>query len=303
MREAAIARAEADQERVIAETASQTKQAEAMRDLALKRAEYEQSVKRQQAQTDKAYDIQTNVEQQQVVAEQVKIERVRKEQETLVQEAEIQRREHELVATVLKPAEIERQRIETLAEAERQQRVLEATGDAEAARLEATGRAEAIRQTGTAEAEIIRAKGQAEADAMEVKAQAFGQYNQAAILDKLLTSMPEVVRAIAEPLTKVDKITIVTTGDGGNGRGVGASQITNDMTKMIAQAPALFEGLTGVKLADLLSGVPGTDRAQRQGRGRQQAERRRGVGAGSRGSREAGGERECDRSPLPFGEG
>jgi flotillin len=257
MREAAIARAEADQARVIAESASQARQAEAMRDLALKRSEFEQTVKLQQAQTDKAYDIQANIEQQRVVAEQVRIERVRKEQETLVQDAEIQRRERELVATVLKAAEIERQRIQTLAEAERQKRVLEATGDAEAARLEAAGRAEAIRQTGTAEAEIILAKGQAEAEAMDVKAQAFGQYNQAAILDKLLTSMPDVVRAMSEPLAKVDKITIVSTGDGSNGRGVGASQLTNDITRMVAQAPAIFEGLTGVTLADLLKAVPG----------------------------------------------
>ena len=61
----------------------------------------------------------------------------------------------------------------------------------------------------------------------------------------------------ASSVTVLDKITIVSTGDGGNGRGVGASQITNDVTKMIAQAPAIFEGLTGVKLADLLGGVPG----------------------------------------------
>lgn len=256
MREAAIARAQADQERVIAESASQAKQAEAMRDLQLRRAEYEQTVKKQQAQTDKAYDIQANVMQQQVVAEQVRIDRVRKEEETRVQEAEIQRREKELIATVLRAAEIERQRIQPLAEAERQRRVLEATGNAEAVRLEATGRAEAIRQEGTAEAEIIRAKGQAEADAMEVKADAFGLYNQAAILDKLLTGLPEVVRAMAEPLNKVDKITIVSTGDGSNGRGIGASQITSDVATMIAQVPALFEGLTGVKIDDLLKRVP-----------------------------------------------
>jgi flotillin len=257
MREAAIARAEADQAKVIAESASQVRQAEAMRDLALKRAEYEQTIKVQQAQSDKAYDIQSNIEQQRVVAEEVKIERVRREQETLVQEAEIQRRERELVATVLKAAEVERQRIQTLAEAERHKRVLVATGDAEALRLEASGRAESIRQTGMAEAEIIKAKGQAEAEAMDVKAQAFGQYNQAAILDKLLSSMPEVVRAASEPLTKVDKITIVSTGDSSNGRGIGASQITNDVIKAAAQAPAIFEGLTGMTLGDLLKHLPG----------------------------------------------
>src|SRR5262249_11882305 len=72
-REAAIARAQADQERVQAETASQAKQAEAQRDLEVKKAQYLEVTKRQQAQADKAYDIQTNIMQQQVVAEQVKV--------------------------------------------------------------------------------------------------------------------------------------------------------------------------------------------------------------------------------------
>ena len=49
---------------------------------------------------------------------------------------------------------------------------------------------------------------------MKVKAAAFHEYNQAAVLDKLLTGMPEMVRAIAEPLSKVDKVTIVSTGSG-----------------------------------------------------------------------------------------
>src|SRR5512135_1371373 len=114
-RESAIAKARADQERVLAETLSQAKQAEAQRDLEVKKAEYLQTVKKQQAQADKAYDIQTNIMQQQVRAEEVTILQVQKEHEVKVQEAEIARREKELIATVLKGAEIERQRIETLA--------------------------------------------------------------------------------------------------------------------------------------------------------------------------------------------
>jgi flotillin len=267
MREAAVARAQADQERVIAEAASQAKQAEAKRDLDLKRAEYEGSVKQQQAQSDKSYDIQANIEQQRVIAEQVRVERVRKEEETRVQEAEIQRREKELIATVVRSAEVERQRIETLAEADRQRRVLEATAGAEAIRLEAIARAEAIRQTGQAEAEIIRAKGQAEADAMQIKAQAYQEYNQAAVVDKMLTSMPDVVRALSEPLAKVDKITIVSTGDGHNGRGIGASQITSDVAAMVAQAPALFEALTGMSMSEIMKRVPGIGTAPEHGNG------------------------------------
>src|SRR5881628_1582765 len=125
-RDAAVAKAQADQERVMAETLSQAKQAEAQRDLDIKKASYLETVKKQQAQADKAYEIQTNVMQQQVVAEQVKVEQVQKEQQIKVQEAEIQRRERELIATVLKQAEIERKRIETLAEAEKQRLIAEA---------------------------------------------------------------------------------------------------------------------------------------------------------------------------------
>jgi flotillin len=240
-REAAVARAQADQERVAAETASQAKQAEATRDLEVKRAQYLEVTKRQQAQADKAYDIQTNIMQQQVVAEQVKVQQVEKEQQVKVQEAEILRREKELIATVLKQAEIERQRIETIAAAERQRLI-----------VEAEGRASSIRAQGEAEAEIIFKKGDAEARAMNVKAEAYQEYNQAAVIDKLFTSMPEVVRALASPLANVDKITIVSTG---NGDASGMNKITGDLTKMAAQVPALFETLSGMPLAELLGKV------------------------------------------------
>src|SRR6202049_670549 len=135
-RESAVAKAQADQERVLAETLSLAKQAEAQRDLEVKKAQYVEVTKRQQAQADKAYDIQTNIMQQQVIAEQVKVQQVEKEQQVKVQEAEINRREKELIATVLKPAEIERQRIETLAAAEKQRLIAEAEGHASAIRAQ-----------------------------------------------------------------------------------------------------------------------------------------------------------------------
>src|SRR6266436_8210907 len=96
MRASAIAKAQADQERVLAETLSQAKQAEAQRDLEIKKANYLETVKKQQAQADKAYEIQTNVMQQQVVAEAVRVQQIEREQQIKVQEAEIIRREKEL---------------------------------------------------------------------------------------------------------------------------------------------------------------------------------------------------------------
>ena len=240
-RESAVAKAQADQERVAAETASQARQAEAQRDLEVKRAQYAELVKRQQAQADKAYEIQTNVMQQQVTAEAVKIQQVEKEQQVKVQEAEILRREKELIATVLKQAEIERQRIETLANAEKQRTM-----------VEAEGRASAIRAQGEAEAEIIFKKGDAEARAMNVKAEAYQEYNQAAVVDKLITGLPEVVKALASPLSNVDKITVVSTG---NGHSAGLNKVTGDITEMAAQVPALFEALSGMHMSDLLGKI------------------------------------------------
>src|ERR1700692_4171652 len=73
MRASAIAKAQADQERVLAETLSQAKQAEAQRDLDIKKANYLETVKKQQAQADKAYELQTNGMQQPVVAEAVPV--------------------------------------------------------------------------------------------------------------------------------------------------------------------------------------------------------------------------------------
>jgi flotillin len=240
-RAAAVATAQADQERVLAQTLSAAKQAESMRDLEVKKAQFLESTKKQQAQADKAYDIQTNVMQQQVVAEAVKVRQVEKEHEIKVQEAEILRREKELIATTLKQAEIDRQRIETLAAAERQRRI-----------AEAEGAAAAIRAQGEAEAEIILKKGEAEAKAMNVKAEAYQEYNQAAVVDKLITNMPEVVRALAAPLANIDKITIVSTG---NGHSAGMNKITGDLTEMAAQIPALFETLSGMKMSELLGKV------------------------------------------------
>src|SRR5258707_5316666 len=101
-RASAVARAQADQERVLAETLSAAKQAEATRDLEIKKAQYLEITKRQQAQADKAYDIQTNIMQQQVVAEAVKVRQVEKEHEIKGQEAESIRHGKELIATSLK---------------------------------------------------------------------------------------------------------------------------------------------------------------------------------------------------------
>jgi len=245
MREAAVAQAAADQERVIAQTASEAKQAEATRDLEVKKAEYDVAIRTQRATAEKAYDIASNQAQQKVISEQVKVEQVQRQEQIRVQELEVQRRVLELEAPVTNPADAERQRIQMMAEAQRTKLATEAAGQAEATRLQ-----------GTAEAEIVRAKGQAEADAMHQRAEAYQEYSQAAVLDKLITGMPEVVRALSQSLASVDRITVVSTGDGHN---AGVSQLTGEVAKMVAQVPELFETLTGQKVSDLMQRLRALD--------------------------------------------
>jgi flotillin len=241
LRESAIAKAAADQERVIAETASMAKQAEAQRNLDIQKAQFMEQSRKQEATADKAYEIQTNIMQQQVIAEQVKIQQIEKEQQIKVQEAEILRHEKELVATVLKGAEIERQRIENLAAAEKSRLTIEAEGHASATRMQ-----------GEAEASIIFQKGEAEAKAMNVKAEAYQEWSQAAVVDRLISNMPDLMRALSEPLSKVDKITIVSAGGDSS---TGANKLVGDMTKIAAQVPALFEALSGMNVQELMSNV------------------------------------------------
>jgi flotillin len=173
------------------------------------------------------------------------VEQVQRQEQIRVQELEVQRRVLELEATVTKPADAERQRIQMMAEAQRTKLATEAAGQAEATRLQ-----------GTAEAEIVRAKGQAEADAMHQRAEAYQEYSQAAVLDKLISGMPEVVRALSQSLASVDRITVVSTGDGHN---AGVSQLTGEVAKMVAQVPELFETLTGQKVSDLMQRLRALD--------------------------------------------
>jgi flotillin len=242
LRESAVAKSAADQERVLAETQSLGKQAEAQRDLDIQKAQFTEQSRKQEATADKSYELQTNVMQQQVIAAQVKVQQVEKEAQVKVQEAEIQRNEKELIATVLKKSEIEAQRINNMANAEKSRTIAEAEGRATATRIQ-----------GEAEASIIFQKGEAEAKAMNVKAEAYQEWSQAAVVDKLITNMADIVRAMAEPLNNIDKITIVSTG--GEGTGLGASKLTGEMTQIAAQVPALFEALSGMKMSDLMSNV------------------------------------------------
>ncbi|MEK7269376.1 MAG: SPFH domain-containing protein [Planctomycetota bacterium] len=271
-REATIRSAQAQQAAQEAKYAADTKIAESQRDYEMRRAEYQASVNTKKAEADLAYDVQKYKTSQAVKSEEIQVQVVERERLIEVQEKEISRREKELMATVQKPAEAERQKIQALADAELYK--IRALADAERYKIEAEGaghaaatkavgfgEAEATKAKGFAQAEVIKAQGFAEAEAMEKKAQSWRAYNEAAITQMFIDKMPELARAIAEPLSKTEKIVIVNTG-GGDG-GAGASRITKDVTEIIAQLPVVIESLTGISLKDLVSRIPHIKRIEK----------------------------------------
>ena len=262
-RDAQIKRAQAEQLGKIGEIEAQAQVAAAQRDYNVQVAQYNAIVNQQRAEADLAYDLQKYKTMQTVKAEEVKVNIVAKEQETLVQEREVARRERELMANVQKPAEAERYRVQMVADAEQYRLKMEAAGRAEAARLVGQGEADAERARGLAEAEVERvrglvaaevtkAQGEAEALAMTSKAQAWQQYNEAAIVQMFIDRLPELARAISEPLGKTERIVLISQ----DGKGAGASRVTHDVTEVMTQLPAVMEALTGLKLKDVIRKIP-----------------------------------------------
>jgi flotillin len=202
--------------------------------------------------------------------EEIQVSVVEKEGKILEQDKEIIRRTRELDATVNKPADAKKYAQQVEADAKRYTVTTEAQGRADAQKAEgfaaaevvaATGRAdaEAIRLRGQAEADVIRAKGLAEAESMMKKAESYSQYNAAAVTEMFFKVLPEIAREIASPLSKLDKITVISNGGTGPGgdQGTGASKITADVAAIIAQLPPVVESLSGVSLAGLMSRIPG----------------------------------------------
>jgi flotillin len=197
--------------------------------------------------------------------------------EIQVQEQEIKRREKELDATIKRAADAKRYETETLAEASRKRVEMEAEAEkarltmiAEGDKAKGMAAAEVTKATGLAQAEADKARGLAEAAireaqglaegkareaqgladalAMEKKAEAWQKYNQAAIMQILAPILPDIARAVAEPLSRIERITLVSTG----GEAVGVSKMTGEVAKVIAQVPPVVESLTGMNFAEML---------------------------------------------------
>lgn len=176
-------------------------------------------------------------------------------QETEVAELVAKRRDKELDSEIRRTAdaqryaaeqaaEAQRYKVKAEAEAARDRRLLEA--EAERANLEsvAAGHAFEERELGRAKAEATLSVGEAEAEAMAKKAEAYKEYEEAATLELLVSRLPDVARAIAEPIGNVKDITIIDTE--------GANKLTRVTANTVRQVDSVLESFTGASLSDLV---------------------------------------------------
>src|SRR5437763_2205678 len=196
------------------------------------RARYKAEGLRASAEADLSYGLQRAITRQEVRAQELQVEIIERKKAIELMQAEVERRKRELEAEIVEPALARAREITAVAEAHREE----------------------VAATGAGEADALRLKGLAEAEAMAAEAESWGEYNEAAITDRVLGILPELAAAVSAPLAKTDKIVMI---GGGNGSGAGASKITSDVTQHMAELPEVLEPLTGMQLGDIPKRVPG----------------------------------------------
>lgn len=273
-KEKAVVQAEATRESKEAEISAETLIAQKENELEIRKAELQKDADTKKAMADAAYQIQKESERKTVEITTADANLAKQEKAIILKEKEVELTERSLEATVKKQADAEKyakqqesdaklyevqrnseaQLFERQknAEAEKFEREKEAEAlkaTAEAQKFAMEQEAEGIRSKGLAEAEAIKAKALAEAEGIERKAEAMKQMGEAAILEMYFKAMPEIAHNIAEPLAKVDKITMY--GDGNS------SKLVKDIVGTLTQVTDGLKESTGVDLQSVLSGFLG----------------------------------------------
>lgn len=247
-RDTEIKTASATREGQKAKLEAEAEIAQSERDKKIKLEAFRAEQDKAKANPDVAYKLQ-EVENNSILAEQ---QAELAEKEALVVEKK-------LIAEVKKPADAKKYEVEVAAEAHKIQAIRQAEAEAEAIRvraiaeadakkIQAQADAEAIRAKGLAEADAIKAKGIAEAEAKDRLAEAMAKYGEAAIVEMVVNSLPDVMKEVASPLQQIDKLTVID-----NGGSQGASKVAKIVTDVTTNGFEVLKDITGVDLANVLN--------------------------------------------------
>lgn len=182
-------------------------------------------------------------------AERVKAAAAQQESYAAEETAERERAKREEAtqyADIVIPAEIEKQRIATLAEAE-----------AEKTRRERKGEADGIRSVMEAEAAGVQAQLKAKADGFRELIASTNNNHDFASLMMVIEQLPELIEKQVKAISnlKIDKVTV---WDGGSENGDGGAT-SNFLSGIVKSLPPLHEltGNVGVRLPEFLGAIDG----------------------------------------------
>lgn len=260
-KEIAVAKAEADRQANDARINSEREIAKKNNELSLQKSELKKMEDTKKAEADAAYGIQEQEQRKTIEIATAEASIAKQEKEIILKEKEAEVKEKSLDAEVRKKAEAERFARQQQSDAELYERQRKAEAEkfeqeraadamkakAEADKFTKEQEAAGIRMVGDAEAEAIRAKGIAEAEAMEKKAEAYQKYNNAAMAEMLIKVLPEIAGKIAEPLTQIDKITII---GGGQADGIGA--VADNVPAVMAKLFETMKETVGIDLGEIV---------------------------------------------------
>ena len=231
-RDAQIAKADALQQGHKSKVEADALMAEQVKELELKQAEYKIQADRARADADIAYKIQQEIARKSFEEERAEAEMIRLQKQTELERQQV---------------EIQRQKlnveIREKAEAERDARIAQA----EAEKAEQQARADAEFYAAQKQAEAILMKGKAEAESLELKANAMQKYGEAAMLEMVVNKLPEVAKAIGEPLAQTEKILMFGEG--------AATGLTRDVTGSMMQTFEAMKGAVGLDIPKMLKDI------------------------------------------------
>ena len=244
-KQAEIARAQAARDVACAKAdavEAQTAIAKRNNELQLAKAKLKAEADKAAADADAAGQIQMNLRAKEIKEAEAdaEIAKQKKMVDLAAQEAEVQQRK--LDAEVRKQADADLYRRQKEAEAKK----YEAERAAEAQKFSKQQEAEGIELVGKAEAEAIRQKGLAEAEAMKQKAEAYKQYNDAAVAEMLIKVLPDIAKSVAQPLSSIDKVSII----GGDASGV--SGVSGNVPILMAQTMQTVKEATGIDMGEIV---------------------------------------------------
>ena len=266
-RDIAIAQAQAERESNEARVLADTQIAQKQTELDIKRAELKILADGKKAEADAAYEIQSQEQRKSIETATVNAEIAKTQRQAELKQYEVEVEKQKLEAEIRAKADAERYRLEQEAEAalykrqkdaeakryEQEQEAEAERKSAEAQKFAKEQEAEGIAAVGKAEAASIRAKALAEAEGIDKKAEAMKKYGEAAVIEMVMQALPEIARNVAEPLSKVDKITMY--GSGNSARLLedivtGTTQVTEGITQgMGLDVKSLIAGMLGGRLA------------------------------------------------------